>query len=342
MIAPVKICRLFLGCLVFLILSAQSAVAAEKPPQTDWAKICARVRDLPFPAEDRPTVKDLKDLDQCIAYNLYYGFYETADPQKARLCAYSEMDKPGEDGPFDGQAILMTIYANGVGARRNFDLALKLACKIGGAPMEIEGRVNHLAALKAQNWQGNDFSLCDDITSGYMAGFCADHTSKFASMAREEQLDRIQSKWTSADHREYDRLRKTAVQYFDTHSEHEVEQSGTARTAMFIEDTQALEEEFKNTLDLLEKGKLPKYSSQQFKAADARLNAVYQEVQKKFDPSGGTVTKEGIRNTQRMWLKYRDAWVTFGGKKYAHYSADSIKTYWTLKRIKELEEFINP
>lgn len=341
MSVPVKIARFISGCLAFLILSGYAAIAAEKPSQAGWEKICARVSDLPFPAEDRPTAKDLKDLDQCDAYNLYYGFYETADPQKARLCAYAEMDKPEEEGPFDGQAILMTIYANGVGARRNFDLALKLACKIGGAPMEVEGRVNHLSTLKTQNWQGNDFSLCDDITSGYMAGYCADHRSKFESMAREAQLDRIQSKWTSADHREYDRLRKMAVQYFDTHSECEVEQSGTARMAMFIEDTQALEEEFKNTLDLLEKGKLPKYSSQQFKAADARLNAVYQEVQKKFDPSGGTVTREGIRNTQRMWLKYRDAWVTFCGKKYIPYSSDSIKTHWTLKRIKELEEFIN-
>lgn len=345
MISTGKICRLLCGCLACFILLASQVSAAEKQPQEDWEKICARVSPLPFPAPDRPSPQDLKALDQCSAYDLYYGFGGPANPAKARLCAYAEMAKPRKDSPsdspFTGEAILMTIYANGVGAKRNFDLALKLACKIGGAPLEIEGRVNHLAELKAKNWQGNNFSLCDDITSGYMAGFCADHRSRFTSQARDQQLGKIQSGWSNADQKEYARLRRVALQYFDVHAENEVDQSGTARAALSIEDTQAQEEDFKKALDLLEKGKFPKVSPLRFKDADARLNAVYQDVQRKFDPSGGTITKEGIRTTQRTWVRYRDAWVTFVEKKYTGYTSDSIKAYWTLKRIKELEESRN-
>ena len=35
--------------------------------------------------------------------------------------------------------MLMTIYANGVGADRNFDVAMRFDCELGGAPAEEEG-----------------------------------------------------------------------------------------------------------------------------------------------------------------------------------------------------------
>ncbi|OPY62729.1 MAG: hypothetical protein A4E62_02979 [Syntrophorhabdus sp. PtaU1.Bin002] len=334
--------RVFL--LVFLawfMLPGNPARALENQPQKSWEKICERVINVPFPSGDRPSSKDAKTLNKCSSYDLYYGFGQPANPEKARLCAYDEMDKARVDGPFDGEAMLMTIYANGVGAKRNFDLAIKLACKIGGAPAEIEGRVKHLEELKEQNWQGTGFSLCDDITSGYMAGFCADHVNKFASRGREKQLDKIQSKWTGAEKREYAILRRAATQYFDIHAENEVDQSGTARAALSIDDTSSQEKAFIKTLEMLEQGRLPNYSHQQLRDADSRLNSVYQKIQKTSEPPSGTVTKESIRTTQRGWLKYRDAWVRFCEKKYSGCSSDSIKTHLTLKRIKELEAFLN-
>ena len=84
---------------------------------------------------------------------------------------------------------------------------------------------------------------------------------------------------------------------------------------------------------------MPKYSDQQFKDADAKLNGVYKQVQQRDDSEGGSVTKEGIKITQRTWIKYKDAFVKFCAKKYPD-ASDSIKTYMTLNRIKELEEFI--
>ena len=332
----------FLGC---FILPCNTAIAGEKQSQESWKKICEQVAGLPFPDKDRPNREDLKGLAECNPYDLYYGFEESADPQKARLCAYYEMDRPKvasaiDKGPFDGKTILMTIYANGVGAKRNFDLALKLACKIDGAPAEIEGRVRHLAKLKAQNWQGNNFSLCDDATSGYLAGFCADHENRFASIKRSERLDVVQSKWTSVEMKEYSVLKKIADQYFDIHAEKEVCQSGTARAALSIADTSGQEEKFIKTMELLEKGKLPKSSAKELADADSRLNGVYRQVQRKPDFEWGTVTKEGIRDTQRAWIKYRDAWAKFCERKYPGFT-ESIKTYLTLQRIKELEDFLD-
>jgi hypothetical protein len=40
--------------------------------------------------------------------------------------------------------LLTMIYANGKGAARNFDLALKFACEVDGAPAENGYRLEHL------------------------------------------------------------------------------------------------------------------------------------------------------------------------------------------------------
>lgn len=329
-----KILLVIMVCLTVSVLSA----VAEKPPQVQWQKICERVKNVSYPPADQPTVRNAKALKDCNSYNLYYGFYEEADPEKARLCAFGEMKDLG-DSPFYGKAMLMTIYANGVGAKQNLDLALKLACEVEGAPAEVEGRVQHLAELKAKNWQGSDFSLCDDITSGYMQGFCADHADRFAEAKRNEKLGDIQAKWTKADIKEFAVLSKIANQYFDVRADQEVDQTGTGRAAFTIGELAAQKDFFLKTLEELERGALPPYSARQFKDADAALNTVYQKIQKKTELEWGSVTKGGIKATQRTWLKYRDAWIKFCSKKYPGVSSERINTHLTLKRVKELEEF---
>jgi uncharacterized protein YecT (DUF1311 family) len=316
----------------------ENGLAAEKHTQKPWQKTCDRVKNVPYPPGDLPTANEAKALKDCSSYNLYYGFTGEADPVKARLCAYKERKDSGDD-PFFGAAMLMTIYANGVGAKRNFDLALKLACEIDGAPAEMEGRIKHLEDLKAQNWQGTNFSLCDDITSGYMQGFCANHLEKFESAKREKKLGSIQTKWTKSDKNEFKALSNAAYSYFDIHVENEVEQSGTAHTAMYINDKAAQEDAFIKTLDGLEKKSLPKYTVEQFREADAELNRSYKTIQKNFKPEHGTVTKEGIKITQRAWVKYKEAFLKFCSKKYPG-TEDSLKTHLTLKRLEELKEFL--
>lgn len=327
----------------FLILIACLAVSvlpatAETLRQEKWQKICEQVKNIPYPPADLPAARDAKALKDCDSYNLYYGFYEKANPEKARLCAYGESKDLG-DSPFYGKAMLMTIYANGVGAKRNLDLALKLACEVEGAPAEVEGRVMHLSGLKAKNWRGHDFSFCDDITSGYMQGFCADHHDKFASAKRDEKLGDLQEKWTKAEMKEFAVLSKIADNYFDIRADQEVDQTGSGRAAFTIEELAAQKDFFLKILEELERRTMPQYSARQLTEADAQLNAVYRQIQKKTDLEWGSVTKEGIKTTQRAWLKYRDAWIKFCAKKYPGVSAASINTHLTLQRVKELEEF---
>ncbi|MEN6617202.1 MAG: lysozyme inhibitor LprI family protein [Syntrophorhabdus sp.] len=324
--------------LFLVFLTFTPAMAGQDTP-ANWKTICEGLSTVTFPAEDSPGPKDIKDLKDCSAYDLYYGISQPVNPVKARLCAYSQMTNPRDEGPFDKTAILMTIYANGIGAKRNFDLAIKLACSTDGAPMEIEGRVLRLAKLKAKNWKGTDFSLCDDVSSGYLAGYCADHRERFASKYREHKINKIQVKWSARDKKELAALAKVAYSYFDIHADNEIDQGGTARTAMYIDDKAGAQENFLKILELLEQGKFPRYPSAQFLAVDSQLNSLYQNIQKNPEPEWGTVTKENIKITQRAWIKYRDAWVKFCAKKYPDVSADCVRSYLTLQRIKELEEF---
>lgn len=299
----------------------------------EWQKTCSLYESIPFPVDDKPAAESVSLLANCSSYELYYGINQKLDPVKARLCAFDETDKQREDGPFSGNAMLMTIYANGVGAKRNLPLAIKLACKIEGALAEMEYRVNHLERLRVQNWQGNDFSLCDDITSRLMQGYCASHLEDFSKIKRKNDLLEIQSKWSQAEIASYASLRKASDQYFDSHSENEVDQSGTAGTAMMIEARSALERELLDILKKLEQGRLKKLNRGKFVEADAKLNAVYKKTQFNSEQGWGTVTKDGIRTTQRSWLKYRDAWVAFCKVKYPGTDVDSLRTLLTLLRV---------
>jgi len=305
----------------------------------NWEAVCAQVKDLAIPPSDKPSAGEAKSLEGCSSEDLYYSISRAADPEKARLCAYIEFDQ-GDEKVFGGSSMLMTIYANGRGGKRNFDLALKFACRLDGAPAEMEGRIENLIEKKKANWKGSDFSLCNDITSGFMQGHCEAHHERFKAAERKRKAAELMAKWNEADRKAFDRLRKAADKYFDLRSDEEVEQSGTARAAFSIEEHRSLEEGFLALIESLEIGKLTVYSEKEFKQADAKLNAVYQKIQKTPDFEYGTVTKEGIKKTQRAWIAYRDAWVSFATGKYNRVTPESIKTRLSQTRTKMLAAFL--
>jgi hypothetical protein len=56
----------------------------------------------------------------------------------------------------------------------------------------------------------------------------------------------------------------------------------------------------------------------------------------------GTVTQEDIRETQRKWLAYRDAWTAFGQRLFPRLPAETWKVWLTRERTKMLEGFAAP
>jgi hypothetical protein len=237
--------------------------------------------------------------------------------------------------------MLMIIYANGVGAERNLDLAITIACQLDGAPAEIDGRVKHLATLKAQHWAGRDFSFCDDITSGFAEGQCAAHDAALADAGRKQRLAGLTAAWSEGDKRAFAALQQAESGFVKARAGNEVDQGGTARGALVVGEEQSQEQGFLEMLQSLAAGKAPTFTPEQFTAADTKLNTVYQRVQQAGGKDWGTVTKDGIRTAQRAWLSYRDAWVAFAKIKYPSISADGIRTWLTQRRTAELETFLD-
>lgn len=334
----------------FLVLAAQlvlfSSFALSQQVETDDEQpaACKEYEHVPMPATDVPTAQDRKDLASCDAQNLYFGFDRPADPVAARKCAYIQREegKTTADIAFGGAGLLAMIYANGKGAIRNLDLALKFACESGFAEAEKVGRFQHLLKLKNEHWNGDNFNLCDDATSGFMEAECTAVQDRFVDVKRKKKIEAITNRWSPGEKTAFKELQKVAEVYFESIIENELNDEGTARAAIDIRTGASLEEDFISALKRFERGELPNFSRTEFGRTDAELNSVYSDIQAKGPKSleMGTVTPAGILKVQRVWLRYREAWVRFGQIRYPAVTPDSWRTWLTRERIERLRALL--
>lgn len=308
---------------------------------------CKRSQAGPIPAADLPVAADLPALASCDSAALYYGDKGKADPVRARQCAYLERAS-GEGGQIAGPAVLAMVYANGLGVRRNLPLATKFACEAGGAPAELDSRIEHLEALGAHAAGPERFDFCDDITSGYMAGVCAQAGSAKADAQREDALDRLTRRYDPAAKQALAQLRKAADAYFQAHAGNEVDLSGTARDAFAIEDQDRQQQAFLDALEALESARLPAADAAAARQADARLNAIYRRVLANPELAAqdggwggmGTIKASGVRADQRLWLAYRDAWLRFAAVRRPTLSRDAVLAWITRRRVDDLRTLL--
>jgi len=338
---------------VLVVLLSSSVVAQQASQRThdnDYPEQeCRKYEQIRLPAQDLPTAADRVGLAKCDSEHLYFGFDRKPDPVRARKCAYLDREKGSDDRRdcvFCGSGLLTMIYANGKGAARNLNLAVKFSCEIDGAPAENYGRLDHLKRLEQEKWSGDNFSLCDDATSGFMQGWCANLDDEFDKVRRRRDASNLESKWTPAQKKAFADLQRVAYDFFNATSRWEEDTTGTGRAAFEIESESEQQHAFLQSIASFEKGKLPRFSSADFKLADGELNSVYQQVQNVRLPSfmstdQGFVTPEGIKKVERKWLLYREAWVTFGAAKYPAVSSDAWRTWATQQRTKQLRDLLS-
>lgn len=320
-------------------------VALAQSAENDPAAACNELAKLQMPFADLPTPDDHNRLRGCSADALYHGIGRKPNFVEARLCAVTEIDV-GEPPLFGSAAVLMMVYANGEGVERNIPLAKRYACMVAGAPAELEARLAHLDQIEASPETAGRIALCDDITSGYMMGMCAAHDQGNVEMSREARFATLSADWPKAHQTTLTSLRERAAAFFKSRVETEVDLSGTARSSIAIGEGNALDDGLLQALGEFQAGKLPQASAHEFAVADAALNQEYAAARKAAQAqpgeilSGplGTIRPDGIRTTQRHWIKYRDAWVAFGRQRYPKVSADAWRTYFTRERVKQLKE----
>ena len=291
--------------------------------------LCRQLRDRRPPAADRPDARAAASLRGCDAEALYYGIGVRRDPERARLCAFTQ--DPGHPSlePFAGRAMLMTIYANGNGARRDLDLAIHLACGIAGlAPAEYDARVNHLARLRGARPRGRTFHYCDDISGGLAEGLCSAHRAALARPQREAALRALIARWTPEEKAAFEPLRRAFEEFVAASAAGDLA-SASLRGRL----EQGLRDQFAEMLQRLSNGRAPRFTTGQFGTEDLQLNQAYRarlEDERQYDAPGISVAS--LQNAQRAWLRYRDAFLAFARVKYPNVQRDSLAAWITRNR----------
>ena len=321
---------------VFLSLASTTAVCQTEISDPGAKQICASVQDVELPVADRPTPGEEGALAGCSSVDAYFGFAGPVDPVKARKCAYAEIDR-GAKPPLGGKTILMMVYANARGVPRNFDVALKLACTIGGAPGDAAGRVHQLDHLKKANWTGDNFSICAHSSGHELYEQCAILQERFDKIERDQKLNELTSAWSVRDKKAFHSFMAEAENFFRVQASNGVNLEGTFE----VSEEVFLRNGLLSALEQFERGELPRHSAEEFHRAEAEENAAYQRTQTGAVAQWGTVTRESVRKSEEQWHRYRTAWIVFGKQKYPSVSVQSWKTWLALERTIMLNRFLN-
>ncbi|HEY5027881.1 MAG TPA: lysozyme inhibitor LprI family protein [Candidatus Angelobacter sp.] len=321
----------------FFLLTGFCAALAQSTIVDPGAKqMCAAVKDVELPVADRPTPAEERALASCASVDAYFGFGQPADPVKARKCAYAEIDR-GSKATMSGKVILIMVYANGNGATRSFDAAMKLACSLGGAPGDDAGRVYQLDRLRKQNWTGNNFRVCDHSSGREMYEQCAILTERFDKIERDQKFNDLISAWKAPEKKAFHAFMAEVDRYVQIQANNGVNLEGTFE----IQEEIFIRRNLLSALESFESGELPKYSAEEFQRAEAAESAAYQRTQVGDQTQWGTVTRAGVRKSQEEWLRYRDAWIAFGKSKYPGVTEQSWKAWLDIDRTVTLNRFLH-
>ena len=302
-------------------------------PRAAWYQQCLRVQQHQPPARDLLAIGKGK---ACHASKLYYDKLNQASTSQGewdqvRHCAQASNDT----------AVLMMLYANGIGVAQDADLAIKYACSGEAAMPEMEARVAHLANLQGSKRR---FDQCDDISSGRMGAVCASIAQDQAGKVRSAFLARLRGALTAPQQASFDALVKATNAFAHARGTDEADMTGTAGTQMGIDAEGREQEWLREHLAAFEKGQFKLPAAEECALADAELNRAYAQVMQspETDPDHrarlhySTVEKSGVRATQRAWLAYRDAWVRFAAQRYPAIDQVSLKAALTQWRIRQL------
>lgn len=310
------------------------AELAGNPQYARSQALCRAVAGRDAPTADRPDVATATALRGCDAEALYYGIGVTRDAVRARQCAFTQRPTDQMLEPFAGRAMLMTVYANGEGARRDLDLAIRMACTIEGAePAEYDRRVTHLAALRDQQAQSRDFSYCDDIDPGLGTGLCASHLAALARPQRERAQRALIAGWTPEQRAAYEPLRRAFEEFVAASGSGDLASGGSSHASLRNRLEQGLRDQFADMLQRLDRGRAPRFTGGQLRTEDLQLNQAYQARladERQFDAPG--ISPDSIQNAQRAWLRYRDAFLAFAAVKYPRVQRDSLAAWITQNR----------
>jgi uncharacterized protein YecT (DUF1311 family) len=344
---------------ILLTIAAAACATAQEQRETSAsaAKICSAVEKLPVPTVTPESSADASWLKSCAEDDLYYGASprQNVDYPAARRCALyawnvehgpapGNSDDAGDVYDFSTQTLVM-IYSNGDGVPRNLDLAMHIACKEAFPLQDPESdRQNELvqvilelARMKSETSPAR-FDYCNgeaQLSDWPEKRVCESIHTRLARKKREAHLAELVAPWTQAQKDAFARARD-AFSQFEELEEHAENTCPVPVEICTMDINDRLETEFAAEIDRFEQGRLPAFTHQQYGDAKFALNQTYQQLLTATYQSHGNLMLR-MRDAERAWPAYRDAFADFAKLRWPSVSADSWLTFLTNERMKQLK-----
>lgn len=335
-----------------LVLLLTASSHAESYPNTsrfggdvdttaEWYRQCMEVKDVEVPTNEKP-LPATESFSVGCSTSQYYIVKGSAPTERewsdVLSCARQSRN----------MEVLMMLYANGFGVQKNSRIALHYACQVPGAPAEVESRVSRLVARIASDDSGvaaKDsaiFDLCDDVTSGYLGGYCAQYHLEENEAEVQRWKKKYLEKLSPAARVRLVELEQATREFAERRAAAEISPMGTGYATFLLgAKSEVIEQLFRDLKAFDEQGDLT-LSVASFSDSDAKLNRIYRVIMS-IDDSNGTssldslrLSKTSIRDSQRAWIRYRDAWLAFMKVQYPEVSGEKWAAALTKRRTEQL------
>jgi len=345
-----------LAIFLLIAVSACAAAQAQNDPSASAAKICASVENLRVPTVTPESPADASWLKGCSEDDLYFGAspHQDVDYLGARRCALyawnvkhssapGDLSSSGDVYDFSPQTLIM-IFANGDGVPRNLDLATHIACQeafpLQNPQSDYESELIQVILKLAQMKSATSPPRFDYCSGGPQLSdwpeklVCEGIETRLARKKRETHFAELVAPWTGEQKDAFTKARAAFSQY-EEHEEGAENSCPVPVEICTMDINDRLETEFAANIDRFEQGKLPAFTHHQYGDANYALNAFYQQLLTATYRSHGNLMFR-IRDAERAWLAYRDAFVEFARLRWPSISGDSWLTFLTNERMKQL------
>lgn len=331
--------------LLFALALATAAAQTTQPAAVDpvASAACAIASTHAPPPIVPRSANDLAFLTTCQPYVLYYGTRGPADYAAARRCALFQSEASAKDGNYGDYGLtplftLAMIYANGDGVEKDVDIPVHFAC-LGSEPYRKGDAwvdfIDFLAARKTNN-SAPRFDYCrGKLPASEPAPIqaydkldnleCESVLIDLANRSSNMRLAAIAAKWAPAQQASFRVVTKALDAYAKAEGSAEAEPCASGAASEEMEGEQAVRKEFGDDLERFSRGGLPRFTAVESAHAEDELNRLYRQAMEEMKSETGECahSPEPLRDAERAWLAYRDAWVKFARSQWPAVSPGS-------------------
>jgi hypothetical protein len=238
--------------------------------------------------------------------------------------------------------VLLMLYINGLGVKFNPNLAIKYLCSDDTEIADPSEELDEIVHIKKTDVPPTEpMDICKFAANTRAIDLCTGISKRMVGNTNKHELDEITSRMNAEQKASFDRLQQAVNNFVDAlgndvYLDHE---AGSNRSILATSSEIAEKKQFLEDIKQFEAGDFPSYTNEQFVGLDKKLNKAYQDYMHttpdahKPGPLDSAITKNDVRKSERLWLKYRDAWVDFGSKRYPTVQAYIWKALFTDRRI---------